>query len=266
MHHRDDGSSAKLHSSRHRDMHASPSGSDSYNFVNQTKAIPSSQHFIRYWDIPLSNLLDNGEWNLELLQDIMFRPIKDYVQALIIHAIADRLMWDRGPFTFKLAWESCRITDPDVDWFKFCWGKSWPRWSVFGVFLFQDRLPTMVNLQRRKVQLAPWCSLCLQEYDTRDHLFVGCSYAISFWKWIVDIMGWNFDISLIFTFEDLLYWFSQQTNKMIYLIFVATLWSIWQERNGRLHGHLFRLPQDAARQILFEVLDIYNVAIQDFSR
>ncbi|XP_059638715.1 uncharacterized protein LOC132280989 [Cornus florida] len=140
------------------------------------------------WNSSLSQLMIDGGWNFELLEEDIFKPIRDCLCTLTIHSRTDRLLWDRGNFTFKNVWESCRVINPEVNWSKICWGKARPRLSVNGVFLFQDRLSSMYNLQIRKVQLAPRCSLCLQGIDTRNHLFVQCLFARNFWKWLADTL------------------------------------------------------------------------------
>ncbi|XP_059627375.1 uncharacterized protein LOC132270195 [Cornus florida] len=205
------------------------------------------------WSSPLSSLIIEGGWNFGLLQADIFTPIKEYLQTLSIHLRPDKLLWDGGDFTFKRAWKGCRTHYPEVMWSTICWGKTRPRWSIHGVFLFHERLPTMFNLQKRKVQLAPRCSTCLQQIDPRDHIFVQCPFAMKFWGWLKDALGWNVDFNSILSVEELLTWFLLQTSKLIKTLLVAGFWSIWQERNRRLHGHSSSSTTDVARKTLFEL-------------
>ncbi|XP_059635422.1 uncharacterized protein LOC132277599 [Cornus florida] len=215
------------------------------------------------WSSLLSSIIIDGGWNFDLLQDEIFRPIKDYLHTLPVHARPDKFLWDGGDFNFKKAWKGCRTTYPEALWSSVCWGKARPRWSIHGLLLFQDRLPTMYNLQKRKVQLAPKCSNCLQQIDTKDHVFVQCPFAMNFWSWLKDTLGWTVDFSSIFIVEDLLLWFSSQTSTMIKTLLIGGFWSIWQERNRRLHGHSPTSTSEVARNILFEVFDVYNVSLKD---
>ncbi|XP_059668750.1 uncharacterized protein LOC132313824 [Cornus florida] len=116
---------------------------------------------------------------------------------------------------------------------------------------------------KRKVQLAPGCFTCLKQVDTRDHIFVQCPFAMKFWNWLKDALGWNVDFNSILLVEELLTWFLLQSSKLIKTLLVAGFWSIWQERNRRLHGYSSCLTTDVARKTLFEVLDLYNVSLRD---
>ncbi|XP_059638831.1 uncharacterized protein LOC132281113 [Cornus florida] len=99
---------------------------------------------------------------------------------------------------------------------------------------FLNKLPTMLNLQKRRLPLVSRCSLCLQALDTMDHLFVTCD------------MG-NF----------------AETSKVLCSLFAASLWAIWKERNARLHLDVCTISSSVARQILFEVLTVQHASLQD---
>ncbi|XP_059658794.1 uncharacterized protein LOC132305131 [Cornus florida] len=72
------------------------------------------------WDSFLSSLMDNGGWNLHILQDTIFHPIRDYIQTLVIHDREDKYTWDGGSFSFKNAWKGCRVMHPEVLWYRMC--------------------------------------------------------------------------------------------------------------------------------------------------
>lgn len=81
--------------------------------------------------------------------------------------------------------------------FKPVWVKAAPS-NVCGFIwkAMQDRLPTRVNLLRRKVILNTadaCCPLCVQEEETLDHLIITCSIAVKVWekcyKWLNMILA-----------------------------------------------------------------------------
>ncbi|XP_059627762.1 uncharacterized protein LOC132270606 [Cornus florida] len=215
---------------------------------------------------PLSTLIQNGVWKSQLLQDEDVAPFRDYLQSVIIKNYEDKMLWDSRKFSFKYAWRCVKSVDAEVQWHKLCWGKSRPQWSTTAVFVLLDRLPSMCNLQRRKVYLAPRCSLCQHSCDTTDHLFVACPFSQAFWAWMGGVLGWNLhqfqeveSVWGLFLWMDNLY----RNSRTLQSLFAAGLWHIWRERNNRLHGST-SLPHDTvARIALMEVIEAQNVSLQD---
>lgn len=63
------------------------------------------------------------------------------------------------------------------------------RIRVFGLRMFQNRLPTKQELKRRVVISGSHnlvCPFCFADIETIEHLFVSCSLAVQCWDGIVD--------------------------------------------------------------------------------
>jgi hypothetical protein len=110
--------------------------------------------------------------------------------------------------------------------------------SVFVWRLLQNRLPTRDNLvQRRVLVLAD--SVCVSgcgDYETAAHLFCVCNIFRSLWDHILHWLG----VSVVFP-GDIRQHFRQfsnlaglprATHQFLKVIWFASVWAIWKERNN----------------------------------
>ncbi|XP_059635391.1 uncharacterized protein LOC132277561 [Cornus florida] len=121
----------------------------------------------------LSKFLLQGQWQFV---DIPLQ-IQNYIQQFKIYRGEDTILWQHNVFTYKVAWEACRLSKPEVFWLSLIWTSGRPRWAVLGVLILQNSVLTASNVQRRGISLASRCCLCYNHKESVDHLFVECEYA-----------------------------------------------------------------------------------------
>jgi len=126
---------------------------------------------------------------------------------------------------------------------------------AFSWMALLDRIPTLSNLAFRHVlaQEDPRsCVMCGHGEETTTHLFLHCEVAWLFWRKLLDWLGVNF-----ITPENLLMHFacwSDEVNsrclrKAFWLIWHASIWSIWRERNARIFKNQFKSVDDVVDDV-----------------
>ena len=109
-----------------------------------------------------------------------------------------------------------------------------------------DRIPMRSNLALRRV-LPPEepCSrvLCGQGEETTTHIFLHCEVASLIWRKVLNWLGVNF-ITPQNMFTHFACWNgevnSRQLKKVFWLIWHASIWMIWKERNARIFKNQFK--------------------------
>jgi ribonuclease HI len=156
----------------------------------------------------------------------------------------DILRWGYTPagiFTIK---EACTLygspQEPDTEpiWNKIWHPALWPKISTFLWLLAHNRTLTWDNLRKRGFSGPSCCVLCLQEEETKEHLFNACTYSQQIWDFGAQHMrksGRNRSC-INSTIEN---WNSISFNNPILnciwtLLPGFTLWLIWKERNQRI--------------------------------
>ncbi|MFS7932374.1 putative reverse transcriptase zinc-binding domain-containing protein [Helianthus anomalus] len=116
------------------------------------------------------------------------------------------------------------------------------RWSAIAIpkvnhFVWraiEGRIPTASALAGRNVTFGDGrCPMCGINDEDADHLLVACSFAKSVW-W--NICVWNYNMAT-------------NRKKVIYSIFLVTLWQIWISRNETI----FKGRQASVRVIVDEI-------------
>ncbi|GJW80661.1 retrotransposon ORF1, partial [Tanacetum coccineum] len=150
-------------------------------------------------------------------------------------------------------WEELRPHGNDVPWFHTVWlSYAIPRhafqlWLVMRRALkTQDKLriwdvdPTTDLSQLR-------CSLCGLVTDMHKHLFFECSYSSKVWRLVRGLAGMD-PIQLVL--EDVVNWFQPMDAKRTVLnvvgklLFAASVYFIWIDRNQRLLKNKRRTPEE----------------------
>lgn len=111
---------------------------------------------------------------------------------------------------------------------------------AFSWMAILDRIPTRSNLVIRHVLTQgenSRCVMCGCEMETTSHLFLHCEFASLIWRKVFDWLGINF-----ITPQDLFTHFAcwsdeakpRRIRKACWLVWNATIWMIWKERNARI--------------------------------
>ncbi|XP_038996241.1 uncharacterized protein LOC120120779 [Hibiscus syriacus] len=90
----------------------------------------------------------------------------------------------------KWIWDSIRSSRVKIVWHKLIWFPAHiPKFSLFSWMVILDRLPTKDRLARFGLIVDHACGLCGTGLESRDHLFVDCSYAKDVWNSILVACG-----------------------------------------------------------------------------
>ncbi|KAJ3707671.1 hypothetical protein LUZ61_011376 [Rhynchospora tenuis] len=115
--------------------------------------------------------------------------------------------------------------------------KSPPRVKIFLWLLLQDRLLTQQNLMVRGWPSPASCPCCSSGLlETTDHLFLHCNYASLVWS-LVQLRFRLPSLNHTLGIDD--FWLSQRPSglKIWDIIWAATTWNIWKERNRRIFSN-----------------------------
>ncbi|KAJ3687618.1 hypothetical protein LUZ61_016782 [Rhynchospora tenuis] len=164
-----------------------------------------------------------------------------------------------GSFSSSSAYRvlsDCGIRSPT---YELLWKlKSPPRVKVFLWLLLADRLLTQTNLILRgwpSIQACQCCSSNAQE--SANHLFLHCDLARQLWMAIQVRFALP---SISYTVEISEFWQANRTIQDWDIIWAATSWSIWKERNARIFSSLHTAPARIVPQICMAVDNWKNMA------
>lgn len=89
----------------------------------------------------------------------------------------------QGSYKASKVWETIRNKQDKVLWHKVAWGGlSIPRHSFISWLAIQNRLPTKDRLISWGCRLDSVCVLCGVADETKDHIYVDCSYSMILWS------------------------------------------------------------------------------------
>ena len=100
------------------------------------------------------------------------------------------------------------------------------------------------------------CSLCESQPDSHDHLFFECPFSSQVWLYVRRLAGTDLIPPRL---QDIVAWphpmAHQRTTITVIgrLLFAATSYYIWIERNNRLFKNSRRSPEDLRDIIMFNV-------------
>ncbi|XP_077242381.1 uncharacterized protein LOC143882877 [Tasmannia lanceolata] len=112
-----------------------------------------------------------------------------------------------------------------------------PSVFFFGWAVCCGMIQTIEFLRRRGMWLVDYCSLCMEDGESIDHLFIHCKVEREIWGLILDRFGicWIFPNSIL---ELVLSWDFvpwKKKGKLLWkLCLIALCWVIWKERNSRV--------------------------------
>ncbi|XP_039682998.1 uncharacterized protein [Medicago truncatula] len=128
-----------------------------------------------------------------------------------------------------------------VPWAEVIWSAAIPPSVSFLYWrIHHGKMPTDDNIRTRGCIVVSVCSLCLQDYETIEHLFLSCAFASCLWDWIGSRLNHFVDAS---SFDSLMSCRPASCSSQVADIFLAailhTLHSIWWARNA-IHFSAFQ--------------------------
>ncbi|CAH2067775.1 unnamed protein product, partial [Thlaspi arvense] len=155
----------------------------------------------------------------------------------------DLYLWKTGNthrdfFSTAHTWEEIRPVSPPVPWHKAVWFKGYIPKHAFTFWVAQlDRLPVRTRLVKWGQINNASCCLCNLHDETRDHLLLHCEISIQVWKLVFRRLGEP--TVLLLNWSGLVSWMLDPSPQMPLILKLlaahATIFSIWKERNSRLH-------------------------------
>ncbi|GJW82458.1 reverse transcriptase zinc-binding domain-containing protein [Tanacetum coccineum] len=100
------------------------------------------------------------------------------------------------------------------------------------------------------------CSLCDSQMDSHEHLFFECNFSSHVWTLVRKLAGME---SVAHILEDIIAWFlpiaaKRTVNSIVgKLLFAATAYYLWIERNNRLFKNERRSPEEIRDLIMVMV-------------
>ncbi|XP_071705361.1 uncharacterized protein [Rutidosis leptorrhynchoides] len=162
-------------------------------------------------------------------------------------------------FSTKEAWETFRPRATKVIWHSVVWfSQCIPRhafivWLMVGEKLkTQDKIRVWDICANQNVNLS--CSLCGNQQDSHNHLFFECTYSKQVWNQVQGLMPLR---SLGDNWKEVIHKISPISHTRVArvvvskLLFAATIYYIWQERNRCLFNRTKRKAEQVYK-------DIYN--------
>jgi len=126
---------------------------------------------------------------------------------------------------------------------------------VFSWKLLLDRIPTKVNLARRRIlpeEASNRCVFCDQAGETSSHLFLYCVWTFHVWSLVCGWLEIN-SITPQTLFQHFECWNGvigrKRLRKGFWLVWHASLWVIWKARNDRIFNNLIKEPSEIAEEI-----------------
>ncbi|CAH2080081.1 unnamed protein product [Thlaspi arvense] len=169
----------------------------------------------------------------------------------------DLYLWKTGNthrdfFSTAHTWEEIRPVSPPVPWHKAVWFKGYIPKHAFTFWVAQlDRLPVRTRLVKWGQINNASCCLCNLHDETRDHLLLHCEISIQVWKLVFRRLGEP--TVLLLNWSGLVSWMLDPSPQMPLILKLlaahATIFSIWKERNSRLHESTSHTVDHVFRQI-----------------
>ncbi|KAG2242137.1 hypothetical protein Bca52824_096021 [Brassica carinata] len=166
------------------------------------------------------------------------------VSSTMDSSVQDFFQWRHSPdsipgvFSLTKTWESLYPSPPPVPWFKSVWFSSnIPKHAFLAWIVTLNRLPTRDRLLGWGMNVPSVCLLCSNADESRSHMFFHCSISREVWTSFFAYQSLNPPLS----FDGSLNWVLQASpNKRVKLVckllLHAVCYTLWQERNLRLHN------------------------------
>ncbi|XP_063948034.1 uncharacterized protein LOC135152130 [Daucus carota subsp. sativus] len=190
---------------------------------------------------PLSSIIRNGEWSLGQSNDLTIINLRSICSSIAIHD-CDDILWDGNvvkSLSIRDIWDGVRLRGSLPAWYSFVWCKFVvPRWAFNSWLVVQERLLTKDRMTHFRMPVNQLCVLCGMANETHAHLFCQCTYTRSIynsWQLGITTVWSEFLLGRVYATDRI----SSVEKELSYLFVAATLYSVWRERNERIHtsGH-----------------------------
>ncbi|KAL6218685.1 hypothetical protein ACLB2K_011895 [Fragaria x ananassa] len=215
--------------------------------------------------LKLLNFINNGCWVCPINLQSLCAPFWEDIIKITLpfkDGFVDRLVWKSakdGKLTVALAYDLKRPHLPRVPWARFVWHSCFrARNSVVLWKYMHGKLLTDDIRQLRGCHLSSVCSLCHNNVETAEHLFLHCSFATNIWGNLLDLFqvrGVFNDIISFFTYP-VRHGYSSQLTLLWWGMIGACFYAIWHARNALRFQELIILPGSLLHSIKMQLHEI----------
>lgn len=203
--------------------------------------------------VPLNSLLrdlySDGSWSIRPSRSERQVQLQVYLSSLQLSDLPDKTVWVVNGSEWKkyntgAIYKLLKQHGNLVPWKSVVWNRGGiPKHSFLTWLITLDRLPTKDRLLSWGLQVSPQCLLCASPLlvESRDHLFFECSFAFGLWDIFARRLGIAPSHSWASTLSDMqALGGSCWQKKLTLIVWQLTLYSLWLERNSRLHNQVLK--------------------------
>jgi hypothetical protein len=181
--------------------------------------------------------------------------LKSYLTALKTSQIRlrdqeDELVWDRndsGIYTPKEGYNHLiqdLVQAEPVWWWKKIWKVNCPAKSkLFWWSVLSNKAPTWDILQKRNFVGPGRCSLCKNEGETAQHLFLDCSYIRMVWTEVSSSLAKKFRWEGHTLEQAWRNWWENLSYKRYRILPLLIIWGVWLARNEAIFNEVSIAPE-----------------------
>ena len=205
----------------------------------------------------LADVIDDSGWKWPAHWSLKY-PIITNLEVPELNNMPDKAVWiDKNgnvkDFATSTVWKDVRSEDDAVRWKSLVWySHCIPKHAFILWLAVKNKLCTQDKLQKWYPNKVYECSLCKNGLDSHNHLFFECEYSKEVWGMVSNKAKihenedtWEGIVNKMSSIGE-----SRSVWEIIKkLCLAATVYHIWQERNGRLFG-----GNNSTAETLFNVI------------
>ncbi|KAA3455702.1 reverse transcriptase [Gossypium australe] len=232
------------------------------------------ERFVNLQYDKVAELISNNvrEWNKDLVTNTFPEDVADLILRipLSIEPHDDFLAWSGEPlgvFSVRSSYKLLQNWDPTAyalhdnyrDFYRKLWRVEIPtKIKIFTWKISWNYIASKVNLHARRLGNNNVCPQCCRGEETLNHLFRECFVSVEIWRALPDMNLTSFS-NLEFSrwLTSVMISLSLERCRLFYIV----LWSIWGDRNSRIHDKTTRSSQEIVRFITSYVQELDGIRI-----
>ncbi|KAL1201844.1 putative ribonuclease H protein [Cardamine amara subsp. amara] len=200
-------------------------------------------------DAVVADAISEGEWWLSSSRSCspiisLLRDSLPNAQDIATSEVNDIYLWKpdhtsaRDFFSFSATWTTLHPPPQSVEWYQSVWFKGRiPKHAFVAWVTARGMLNTRDRFRSWNMPVPATCLLCALQDESHQHLFFDCPFSSQVWSFFTT----KAHLSPPTNLQDVLRWMKDPSRDnnvslILKLIFQASIYLIWKERNGRLHN------------------------------
>ncbi|GJW97776.1 hypothetical protein Tco_0179584 [Tanacetum coccineum] len=189
----------------------------------------------------------NGQWRWPSEWSVKYPSLAVINVPSVMPNVRDSLEWRvlgiSKPFSVTTVWDTIRPRGDVVGWYGVVWfSQCIPRHAFHLWLVIKRKLKTQDNLRQWDVSNHAnlnlfQCPLCGSQSDSHEHLFFECAFSLHVWNYMKVFAGLPTVSSSLNAIVDAIIARPKRRSVrgiIARLVFAASTYFIWQERNYRL--------------------------------